>query len=311
LREYFVHLSLLLVTFLTVTLAGVQWANRDPFELGNFSDGIDYSLLLLLVLGSHEAGHYVASWRNGAVASLPYFLPFPPLPGMLHFGTLGAVIKLRSQIRTSSQIFDVGAAGPIAGFVVSLALLAIGFSTLPPIEFLYSFHPEYAQQGSIPTGGPAFGQTIIFSIMAWLFASPGAFVPPMNEVYHYPLLCVGWFGLFVTAMNLIPVGQLDGGHIAFAMFGRKARTVGLVSLSLLFLLGVGEFTPLIGLPFGWGWSGWLVWAFLLLTFTRGMKNRTDMPDSVPLSPTRRYIGWLCFTILVVSFSPSPFSLSLE
>lgn len=310
-KEYFVHLLLLLLAFVTVTLAGVQWANKNPFELENFPEGITYSVLLILMLGAHESGHYFAAWRKGAVASLPYFIPFPPFPGMLHFGTFGAVIRLRSQVRSSKEIFDIGATGPITGFLVSLAILAIGFSTLPPIDFLYSIHPEYAQQASIPTSGPAFGNSMIYSLMAWAFSAPGAFVPPMNEVYHYPFLCVGWFGLFVTAMNLIPVGQLDGGHIASAMFGRRSRMIGMVSLGLLFFLGIGEFMPLLGLPVSWGWTGWLLWAVLLLAFTRGMKGRQESAELAPLDPQRRLVGWLCFLILVGSFAPTPFSFVID
>lgn len=309
--EYLFHSLLLIVTFVTVTLAGVQWANKDPFELQNFPAGIEYSLLLLFVLGAHESGHYFAAWRNGAVATLPYFLPFPPFPGMIHFGTLGAVIRLRSQVRSSQEVFDIGATGPITGFAVSLLILAIGFSRLPSIDFLFTFHPEYAAQGTIPSDGPAFGDTIMFSLMGWIFSPPGAFVPPMNEVYHYPFLCVGWFGLFVTAMNLIPVGQLDGGHISAAMFGRKSRDIGFISLGVLFLLGIGEFMPLLGLPFSWGWTGWLLWAVLLLAFTRGMRVGQEYVDVTPLDPRRRLIGWFCYLILVLSFAPSPFTLVLQ
>jgi membrane-associated protease RseP (regulator of RpoE activity) len=310
-RTYSLHAGLLALTFVTATLAGVNWANRDPFALENFGYGVDYAILLLLVLGSHELGHYVAARRNGIRSTLPFFIPLPPFYGTIHFGTLGAVIKLQEPLRSRKEILDIGAAGPIAGFIVSSVILAIGFSTLPPIDFLYTFHPEYAQMSSIPTDGPAFGNTIFFSAMAKLFAPAGAFVPPMNEVYHYPFLCVGWFGLFVTAMNLIPVGQLDGGHITYAMFGAKARRIGQVSLAVLFVLGVGEFLPLLGLDVKWGWTGWLFWAALLAVFTRGLtRDRPPLSDETSLDAKRRTIGWICVLVFLCSFAVSPFSISI-
>ena len=192
-----------------------------------------YSILLLAVLGSHELGHYLAARIHNVESTLPYFLPFPPHYGLMPFGTLGAVIRIRSEIRTRRALFDIGVSGPIAGFTTTLVILAIGFATLPNMEYLYGIHPQYRTMTSLPTGGLTFGSSLGYSIMAFLFAPTGAFVPPMNEIYHYPFLCVGWFGLFLTALNLIPVAQLDGGHILKASIGNRAHPIEVAALILL------------------------------------------------------------------------------
>ncbi|MDH4069485.1 MAG: site-2 protease family protein, partial [Ignavibacteria bacterium] len=254
LREYILHGFLFLATFAATTLAGAQWLNRNSLELSNFSYGLTYGCLILLMLGSHEFGHYFAARYHRVRTTLPFFIPLPPFLPFGVFGTLGAVIRIRSSIPSRKVLFDIGAAGPIAGFVVSLAVLIIGFITLPSREYLHLIHPEYAQMAVIPEGGIRFGETLLFLAVAELFAPAGSFVPPMNEIYHYPFLCVGWFGLFVTALNLIPIGQLDGGHISFAMFGEKSTSIALSALAILTFLGLG------GLPSLWGlqpWFGWL------------------------------------------------------
>ena len=207
-------------------------------------------------------------------------------------------------------MFDIGAAGPIAGFVVSLAILMIGLATLPPLEYLYTIHPEYAQMAVIPEGGIRFGDTLLFSTLAALLVPPGAFLPPMNEIYHYPFLCVGWFGLFVTAMNLIPIGQLDGGHISSSMFGERSHSIGQTAFVLLVIMGLLGVLPLIGIEFPYGWSGWLFFALMLMVFLRrSLLVRPPLEDESPLDPARMAIGWLCYAILLSSFSVAPFTVS--
>jgi membrane-associated protease RseP (regulator of RpoE activity) len=258
------------------------------------------------MLASHEFGHYIAARIHQVQSTLPFFIPFPSFLGVFPFGTLGAVIRLRSAIPSRKVIFDIGAAGPLAGFVVSVIILAVGFITLPSKTYLYTIHPEYAQMSSIPTEGLTFGRTLLFSAMSVLFAPPGAFVPPMNEIYHYPFLCVGWFGMFVTAMNLIPVGQLDGGHISYAMFGNVYHRIAQVSLVVLVIFGSLGFLPLFGIPFEHGWTGWLFWAIMLIAFMRALKlNRPPVEDDTPLDGTRLTIGWICVLVFFVSFSITP------
>ena len=308
-KRYGVHLVLFILTFFTTTLAGVQWLNKIPTELANFRHGLSYSIALLAMLTAHEFGHYAAARRNGVRATLPFFLPFPSFLGLVPFGTLGAVIRLQTPVTSRRVLFDIGAAGPIAGFVVSQALLVYGFLTLPPVSYLYGIHPEYAQLTSIPEGGIRFGSTLLYAFLEQTLPPAGTFVPPMNEIYHYPFLCVGWFGMFVTAMNLIPIGQLDGGHISYAMFGDRYHRIAQVALVFLVASGLAGFLPELGVPFPYGWPGWLFWALMLIVFMRRMGlNRPPVDDPTPLDGTRTAIGWLCWAIFLASFSPVPLSM---
>ncbi len=298
-RTIAVHASLFVLTFLTMAFAGVAWLNKNPIELTNFGYGISYAVLLSLMLLSHEMGHYLAAKRHGVEATLPYFLPFPSFVlGLFPFGTLGAVIQLRSPVQSRRALLDIGAAGPIAGFVVSVAYLVIGFLTLPSIDYLYEIHPEYVGLSQIPAGGLAFGRNFVYAGLEAILPAPGAFIPPMNEMYHYPFLCVGWFGLLVTAMNLIPVGQLDGGHIVRAMFGGKSVVIGRVVIGVLAGLGLLGFLPLIGMSDEWGWTGWLFWAVILfIFFERRTRGAMVLPDDAPLDHTRMQVGWFCLWML--------------
>lgn len=312
-RTIAVHVGLFLLTFLTATFAGVAWLNRDPLELANFPAGLLYAVLILVMLLSHEMGHYLAARHHGVDATLPYFIPFPSFFfGIFPFGTLGAVIQLRSPVQNRRALLDIGVAGPIAGFVVSVLYLVIGFLTLPPIEYLYTIHPEYVGLHQIPAEGLTFGKTLLYAGLEVMLPAPGAFVPPMNEIYHYPFLCVGWFGLFVTAMNLIPVGQLDGGHIMRAMFGGKALWIGRGVMIVMAVFGALGFLPLLGMTDEWGWSGWLFWALVLFfMFERRRRGTMLLPDETPLDQGRTLLGWVAVWMLVVGFSLAPFSIVLN
>src|SRR5262249_53972272 len=153
--------------------------------------------------------------------TLPFFIPVPPFT-INPFGTMGAVIRIKSPWTSKRSLFDIGIAGPLAGLIVTIIILAVGMATLPGKEYLYTVHPDYRTMAKLPSDGFTLGSSLFFSWVRHL-APHGAFVPPMNEIYHYPFLCVGWFGLFVTALNLIPVGQLDGGHILYALVGQHRQ----------------------------------------------------------------------------------------
>jgi membrane-associated protease RseP (regulator of RpoE activity) len=305
------HVALLVLTFVTTTLAGVQWLNIDPFELGNISRGLPFSLCVCSILLAHEMGHYVAARIHHVDTTLPFFIPFPGflLDGLLSFGTMGAVIRIRSHIDSRKILFDIGAAGPIAGFVVSLAILIAGYLTLPSIDYLYSIHPEYARMDHLPTGGLTFGTPLLFLLLQKIVPASTAFVPPMNEIYHYPLLCSGWFGMFLTSMNLLPVGQLDGGHIAKAVMGQAARKLEIVVFSLLLVLGLAGVVSLFGENLHFGWPGWLLWAAILLyLMIRSRQVAAPADRSLGAGTFRYQITLLCALILILSFSLSPFSL---
>lgn len=322
-----VNAALFLVTMLCTTLAGVAWANANPFEITNWGLGITYSILLLTFLSAHEFGHYIAAKRHGVDASLPFFIPVPPM--LFPFGTMGALIRLRSRIPSRAALFDIGVAGPLAGFLVCIVILIIGFQTLPGIEYLQHIHPE-----GLSRSGMYFGDTIMFTIMQSVFATHagGAYMPPMNEIYHYPFLCVGWFGLFVTALNMLPFGQLDGGHVLYALTGRFQHVVGRIGWWVLLAMGflslLGEFSQFLAEPspsdfvttlqnsvgiylqaavqaapwlFQFG-SNWLLWA-VLVRFLIGVYH-PPIEDELPLSGIRQVIGWISILVLILSFSPN-------
>lgn len=306
------HVSLFLITFFTTTLAGVEWVGKDPLNLLNFGSGLAYSLSLLLILGSHEFGHFFYSLKHKVRATLPYFIPFPYIPGMINFGTMGAVIRTRTPVPSRKAIFDIGVSGPIVGFIVSVAVLIFGFTHLPSREYLLGIHPDYnfsTNTVDLPGGVPlAFGNTILFRLLELLLTNPHKeFIPPMTEIYHYPLLCTGWFGLFVTAMNLLPIGQLDGGHMIYAMFGRKHRKIARVSFIIILLLGLSSLLPLINLNVTFGWFGWVLWGAILFFIVK--LDHPPVMDDTPLDTKRKIIGWLAILIFIMCFSPTPFTIS--
>ena len=308
-QRYWLHLLLFVITFATTTIAGHEWVRgfSSRTEFSELILGLPYSLSILFVLGTHEFGHYFAAKIHKVRATLPYFIPFPPILGFLNFGTFGAVIKIKSPIPTKKALFDIGVAGPIAGFIASTALIIYGFTHLPGKEYLLWIHPDF----DLPTygkGGLAlvFGDSLLFSFLREVFTSSKDFIPPMSEIYHYPYLCVGWFGFFVTAMNLIPVGQLDGGHIIYALFGEK-KQYAISSIALIFLIVFGVLGLIISyfsIPLNIGWSGWLFWAVILF-FVIKVKH-PPVYDDTPLDRGRVLIGYLTILIFILCFIPAPF-----
>ncbi|MDP4229339.1 MAG: site-2 protease family protein [Bacteroidota bacterium] len=317
-QRAWLHLILFILTLYTTTLAGVAWSGHDPFELTNFSFGLEYALLLLLFLSAHEFGHFIAARIHGVDVTLPYYIPFPgTMMGIMpNFGTFGAVIRTRQRIPSRSIIFDIGVAGPIAGFIVCIIILAIGFATLPGIEYLQAIHPGYPLMQAPPGGELTFGKTILYSLMEKVFANHSGYIPPMSEMYHYPMLCVGWFGLFVTALNLLPVGQLDGGHLMYGLFPKSIhRIIGIVTVSILAALSIPELViSLAGdsLPSAFKWleaiavpggSSWIFWV-IMIVFVIKFRHPAAVDES-PMDLKRIVIGVLTILIFVLSFTPSP------
>lgn len=330
------HIALFAATFLSMLMAGAGWAGKNPYEISDWIHGLTYALLMITFLSAHEFGHYIAARIHKVDASLPFYIPFPFL--LLNpFGTMGAVIRTRTAIPSKRALFDIGVAGPLAGFVVCIVILIVGFLTLPTrAEFMnYIFNDIHAEQykhlhGVLPEWGVHFGDNLIFAAFQALFTGPTRFMPPMNEMYHYPFLCVGWFGLFVTSLNLLPIGQLDGGHITYAMFGKHHRYIARIVWWILLALGfsalLGAFHDLIKvdspdslytffqsalLPVldalkrtaPWvfdGWLGWLVWA--LITRTLIKLDHPPIYDTRPIGSTRMAIGWLAILVFVLSVS---------
>ena len=193
-------------------------------------DGLYFAISLLLFLTVHEFGHYFAARHHGINTSLPYYIPLP----FVGVGTLGAVIRIREPIPNLRKLFDVGSSGPLAGFVVAFGILIYALATLPPPSYLMDLGGHEAlklylqQQGTFPdhilsAGDHGQGINLVVgdTLLYWILKQSFANVPPMHEMYHYPFLFAGWLGLFFTALNLLPVGQLDGGHVLYALVGQK------------------------------------------------------------------------------------------
>lgn len=241
-----------------------------------FSEGLIFAGALMPILLFHEFGHYLAARKNKADVSLPYFIPAPTL-----IGTLGAIIKSRSPFRTRRELFDVGAAGPLAGFIPAIIILIIGFSN--PHFTQITQEPNIASE-VIP------GNSLIFSLFRLLFSPEG---PSHISVLESPVIFAGWVGLFVTMLNLMPVGQLDGGHIIYALFGKKIQLyLGWVVIAVL--AGLGIF-----------WPGWFLWAFLALVIIK-VKHPATSNDYVELNTGRKILGWLAIVLFVITFIPIPF-----
>jgi membrane-associated protease RseP (regulator of RpoE activity) len=311
-NKLLLHLGLFLITFITTTLAGVAWTTNvaGPYDIEFLVYGLPYSFAILFVITCHEFGHYFAAKYHKVDATLPYYIPFPYIPGFLNFGTMGAVIRTKSPVYSNKTMFDIGVAGPIAGFIACLVVLIYGFMNVPGEEYILAIHPDYfSPEYGAGTVSIAFGDTLLFSFMRMIFVQPGEFFPPMSEIYHYPFLCVGWFGLFVTAMNMIPVGQLDGGHITYTMFGgKKAYKIALYAFAAILVIGIiGTLEAFLIIPTALGWSGWLFWA-LILFFLIKLKH-PPIPDESPLDKKRRVLGYIAYLIFIVSFSPTPFIIS--
>ncbi len=237
--------------------------------------GLPFSASLMLILLAHEMGHYLTCRYYGISASLPYFIPAPTL-----IGTFGAFIRIRSPIHHRAALLDVGIAGPIAGFVLALPTLAIALTQ--------SRYMEADPEGSFVM----LGEPLIFKIFAYAM---GAVPPPGMELYLHPIGIAAWVGLLVTALNLIPVGQLDGGHIAYALFGRYHKRISQVFVFALLPLGV------------FYWPGWFVWIVLLTLL--GTRHPPTMDDSLPLRSRHVKLGWIALAMFVLCFMPAPVSIS--
>jgi membrane-associated protease RseP (regulator of RpoE activity) len=267
-----VNAFLLAATVLSVAAAGAAWEGFDPLSHPTVAvHGLPFALTLLTILLVHEAGHYVMCVRHGVNASLPYFVPAPPVWPLV--GTFGAFIRIRSRFPNRRALFDIGAAGPWAGLVVALLATAVGLSLSTVVK-------------SPPPAGVELGDSLMTRLLTWLVLG----VDSENVALH-PIALAGWFGLFVTSLNLIPVGQLDGGHVLYAAFGRT-RFVPTLLVAFLLWLGLT------------GWPGWLPWAIILTTLIV-LGHPTTNDDPQPLDATR-FLGALATLLLfVLTFVAEP------
>lgn len=266
--------------------------------------GLPFSLTLLTILGVHEFGHYFASRRWGVKATLPYFIPVPPNPIFFSFGTMGAVIKIRSPIPNRNALIDIGAAGPIAGFIVASVAFVGGLS-------LSDIRPT-AEAG----GGFFLGDSLLSSFLAHtIVGRPG----PGADIFLHPVAFAGWLGLFITVLNLLPIGQLDGGHIIYALFGKGHSAIANAATAAVFLLmalgppydwfkgmGIQDLWPVLTAWVASRWYGWLFFVLLVRSLL-GVRHPPPVDAEAPVDPTRRVIGYVSLAIFAVCFIPVPFT----
>lgn len=241
---------------------------KDPQIIGL---SLAYTLVLLTILLAHEMGHYLTCRHYGLDASLPFFIPAPTL-----IGTMGAFIKIKSPVRTKKQLFDIGIAGPLAGFVLALPALIYGLSLSKVVA-------------NIPDEGTIiFGEPLLLKILG------SVFFPNLAEgtdIVLHPIAFTGWVGILVTALNLFPIGQLDGGHILYSLLGPRTRKLAPVFLIAFLVMGV------------FFWIGWFLWAVLI--YFLGLKHPRIWDDHNRLSMGRQIMGIVILIIFILSFIPDP------
>jgi membrane-associated protease RseP (regulator of RpoE activity) len=258
---------------MTTVLAGALQEGVNPVtNPGQIPKGFPFALALMGILLAHELGHYLVARRHGVDVTLPYFIPAPSF-----IGTFGAFIKMRSPARDPKMLLDIGAAGPLVGVVVSIPLVALGLS-LSEVKQI---------EGQV---GTSLGDSILLWLISRVVVGP---IPPGYDVVIHPVGFAGWIGLLVTSLNLLPVGQLDGGHVVYALLGERQNRVSKFVFVGLLALGV------------LGWEGWLVWGVLLLIM--GFRHPPPVEWWIPLDRKRKIIGWVTMAVFFLTFIPVPFS----
>ncbi|MDN3514381.1 MAG: site-2 protease family protein [Candidatus Brocadia sp.] len=255
-----IHILLFIATFLTTYYVNGLW----------------YSITIMTILLSHELGHFFMCRKYHVAATMPYFLPLPFPP----FGTFGAVIKMKGLIPDKKALFDIGATGPLVGLSFSIPAIIVGL-ILSDVRPVPSDASEYL----------GLGEPILFSFIAKLVLGV---LPEGMDIYLHPVAFAGWAGLFVTALNLLPIGQLDGGHVMYALLGKKS--------TIVYRIGIFIFCVIAILLY----PGWMVFAILLLIF--GFKHPAPTDETTALDPKRRILGIILFIIFLVSFTPVPLKL---
>jgi membrane-associated protease RseP (regulator of RpoE activity) len=272
----YLHILLFILTLLSTLFVGALQTGVDLWkEPGKIYKGLPFSLTLMIILLGHELSHFFASKKHGVKASLPYFIPAP----INIIGTFGAFIKMKSPIVTRKALIDIGASGPIAGFIISVVACVVGLKMSEVVSVTET------------KGLLILGDSMLFSVLSGVILGV---TPADRDILLNPVAFAGWIGLFVTSINLIPVGQLDGGHISYALLGEKQ-----IRLSVLLVVVLASFGLLI-------WEGWIVWAVLLLIL--GLRHPPVIYWEVPLDRKRKWIGGLSLIIFILTFIPVPFKI---
>lgn len=267
-----INIILFFITLLTTTLAGAMQEGVNPLKNPELIfKGIPFSFSLMAILLAHELGHYLMARKYGLNVTWPYFIPAPSF-----IGTFGAFIQMRSPVRDRRMLLDVGATGPLVGLAVAIPFLILGLK-LSEVKVI----PEQM--------GTSLGSSLILSFLTWLVMGP---IPEGYDVVIHPIGFAGWIGLLVTSLNLLPIGQLDGGHVAYALWGERQNRMSKYVFLALLALGI------------FGWSGWLFWAFLL--YIMGFRHPPLVEWWIPLDPARKFIGRVTVVIFFLTFIPIPF-----
>jgi membrane-associated protease RseP (regulator of RpoE activity) len=272
-RRLWVNVLLFVLTIGTTLLVGSVNQGGDPFKhpLDLLLLGWPFSLSIILVLGSHELAHFLTARRLGVDATLPYFLPVPhPMTG-----TMGAFIRINSPVPTKSALVRVGVSGPLVGFLVALPVCFIGLLLSKPV----------AVSGS---QGIQLGSPLVFWLMSELLHPR---LGPGKDLLLHPVAFAGWLGLFVTALNLLPIGQLDGGHVAYAVFGKRWQKLSWIVIAVLALMGLF-------------WLGWTFWAVLVVVL--GLRHPPPLDDLTPLNKADWRLVAVAVLIIVLTLTPAPF-----
>ncbi len=279
-RQFLLSTTLFILTVITTTFIGgsafeqFYVTNTTIFSISFWIGGLTYSIPLMAILFSHEMGHYLTAKRYGLVTTPPYFVPAPTL-----IGTFGAFIRIKSPFFGKRELFDVGISGPIAGFAVAVPVLVTGL-----------FLSRVITVTPAPGNFIDFGEPILYTLIKPLIFPH---IPPGGDILLHPTAFAGWIGMLVTSLNLLPVGQLDGGHIAYAVLGRKANRV---SFSLIAILAVLSYF----------YEGWLLWIGLLLIL--GLRHPVLPYATDTLDATRKKLAILALVIFILSFMPVPVKL---
>jgi len=266
------NIGLFLATVVTTLMAGTIMEGGNPFSLSDISMGFPFSATLLLILGCHEFGHYFYGMKHKIDVTLPYFIPAPTF-----IGTLGAVIRIKSPIQHRKALLDVGAAGPIAGFVVAVPMLFYGLSMSTVVELA-------------PGEAIILGESLLMKL-ATSMLFPG--LVESEDVMLHSVAFAGWIGLLVTMLNLLPIGQLDGGHIAYAILGKRHDKI-------------AKWTFFMFIPLSFFSLNWLLWGGLILLLMRTVKHPPILDMSTPLTQREHLVGIACLVIFILCFVPVPF-----
>ncbi len=272
-RSVVISILLFVTTVFTTLMIGALNQGGNPFV--NVKDlllGVPFSFSLLLILTGHELGHYFTARKHKVAVTLPYFLPIPhPL-----IGTMGAFIRIKSVLPNRNALIRIGLAGPLAGFILAIPITVIGIKLSHPVDITQT------------NNALSLGSSLLFQL---IYKLTHPHLPVNYDLMLHPMAFAGWFGFFVTAINLMPIGQLDGGHIAYAIFGNKRKYLMISIIVVMALLGLK-------------WPGWYFWILLVLFF--GLKHPKAQDEITTLTKKDKILGLVAFIILILAFIPNPF-----